>query len=432
MPPSMAEVLNGGAGRITTLRQGLNVELAFIQRIVKQGTESTATQMKDYLVNLGKKIQGEVHHAGMEGIREQLVASFKQIGWDLAQNEPAGDLPTLKDLEKWLSGLVKTYFQAERQNHEVKKASEKATAAELQDFALACERIWWLDDQRCVPGKDYVLQPQRYKNSSWNKGDEAPLPLFKWVKDDVLQRDTFKHFISLLDNYIAETGQTEDYSAEEKVEMNAFLSACCKTRVMQYLGDYLKKKGKIRSDSENDLKIFLHELWFKLYRREAHNDSSGFEHVFVGEVKEKGGERLVIGMHNWLQIYVEEQRGHLNYMGYLRPKRRGTNSLRADISEEQMLSMQFTWKDAVKPVGTSFIGPSPEFELALYTLCFLFGTQENYLTIGPYQALIKCYHHQNRHLGTSYPEEPPMTKDEAATKIQSKERTRITRKQMGR
>eukprot|EP00961_Rhodomonas_salina_P150837 2031391-Rhodomonas_salina.1 len=104
MPPSMAEVLNGGAGRITTLRQGLNVELAFIQRTVKQGTESTATQMKDYLVNLGKKIQGEVHHAGMEGIREQLVASFKQIGWDLAQNEPAGDLPTLKDLEKWLSG----------------------------------------------------------------------------------------------------------------------------------------------------------------------------------------------------------------------------------------------------------------------------------------------------------------------------------------
>lgn len=78
-----------------------------------QGTESTATQMKDYLVNLGKKIQGEVHHAGMEGIREQLVASFKQIGWDLAQNEPAGDLPTLKDLEKWLSGLVKTYFQVD-------------------------------------------------------------------------------------------------------------------------------------------------------------------------------------------------------------------------------------------------------------------------------------------------------------------------------
>jgi len=111
--------------------------------------------------------------------------------------------------------------------------------------------------------------------------------------------------------------------------MNAFLDACCRTRVVRYLGLYLQRKGRIRSQTE--LKSFLHDLWFKLYRRETHNDSSGFEHVFVGEVK----EGKVIGMHNWLQIYTEEARGELNYLGYIRPRRRATNPLKHDIADEQ-------------------------------------------------------------------------------------------------
>ena len=76
-----------------------------------------------------------------------------------------------------------------------------------------------------------------------------------------------QHFISLLDNYVAQTGTTETYTEEERVEMNQFLSACCRTRVMQYLADFLVKKGKIRRAEE--LKAFLNDMWFKLYRREV-------------------------------------------------------------------------------------------------------------------------------------------------------------------
>ena len=42
-------------------------------------------------------------------------------------------------------------------------------------------------------------------------------------------------------------------------------------------------------------------------------DSSGFEHVFVGETR-SGTE--IIGFHNWLQFYLQEKHGHLDYKGY--------------------------------------------------------------------------------------------------------------------
>ena len=41
-----------------------------------------------------------------------------------------------------------------------------------------------------------------------------------------------------------------------------------------------------------------------LYRRKVENDSSGFEHVFVGE--EKDG--VIVGLHNWIQLYLEEKK----------------------------------------------------------------------------------------------------------------------------
>lgn len=42
-------------------------------------------------------------------------------------------------------------------------------------------------------------------------------------------------------------------------------------------------------------------------------DSSGFEHVFVGETK-SGAE--IVGFHNWIQFYLQEKNRHLDYKGY--------------------------------------------------------------------------------------------------------------------
>lgn len=42
-------------------------------------------------------------------------------------------------------------------------------------------------------------------------------------------------------------------------------------------------------------------------------DSSGFEHVFVGETRGKE----VIGFHNWIQFYLQEKAGNVDYKGYI-------------------------------------------------------------------------------------------------------------------
>lgn len=63
------------------------------------------------------------------------------------------------------------------------------------------------------------------------------------------------------------------------------------------------------------MKEVLYNLWFAFYGRSSKStftDSSGFEHVFVGE--HKSGK--VTGFHSWVQMYLLEKNGRLDYMGY--------------------------------------------------------------------------------------------------------------------
>lgn len=54
---------------------------------------------------------------------------------------------------------------------------------------------------------------------------------------------------------------------------------------------------------------------FDFYGRTRNvKDTCGFETVFVGEYK----ANQVVGCNNWVNIYLEEKRGKLNYKGYLR------------------------------------------------------------------------------------------------------------------
>lgn len=60
-------------------------------------------------------------------------------------------------------------------------------------------------------------------------------------------------------------------------------------------------------------------------------------------------------------------------------------------SETQLLTIQFEWNGILKSVSSTLVGVSPEFEVALYTLCFYVGGEDNYVQLGPYTVNIKCY-----------------------------------------
>jgi len=68
----------------------------------------------------------------------------------------------------------------------------------------------------------------------------------------------------------------------------------------------------------------------------------------------------------------------LDYLGYIQPRRRSTH---LPESQDQLITVQFNWHGEVKDQSSSFIGTSPAFELALYTMCFLAGEEHNTIEV---------------------------------------------------
>jgi poly(U)-specific endoribonuclease len=166
------------------------------------------------------------------------------------------------------------------------------TREELNSLAKACSRLWELDMNRIVPGKDYRIDCGEGKKV-YQKGDMASESLFSWLGDDVLRKPTYSHFCALLDNYNPH---------QDKHEEIAFVEEIARTSPIKYLHRYLVQKGVVPQDYE-DFKRMLASLWFDLYGRGGNSScSTAFEHVFVGEIKGRGqGESEVSGFHNWIQ-----------------------------------------------------------------------------------------------------------------------------------
>ncbi|KAK9102798.1 hypothetical protein Sjap_020052 [Stephania japonica] len=268
---------------------------------------------------------------------------------------------------------------------------------ELNDVSLACNKLWELDSNRLVPGKDYEIDCGEGKKV-YQKEDMAQGSLFKWLEEDVLRRPTYSRFCSLLDNYNPNEGCREVVTAQEKQEQAAFIEEISRTAPVKYLHKYLTCKG-IVSENYQEFKRMLIELWFDLYGRGGTSgSSSAFEHVFVGEIKQQA-ELEVCGFHNWLQFYLEESKGRVDYQGYIFPRRRG----QIPDSETQLLTIQFEWNGILKGVSSTLVGVSPEFEVALYTLCFLVGNEDNHVELGPYPVNIKCYRFGRDKIGSVFP-----------------------------
>ncbi|XP_070763683.1 uridylate-specific endoribonuclease C [Enoplosus armatus] len=271
-----------------------------------------------------------------------------------------------------------------------------------QELSNIFNELWRLDVNRMTPGIDYTVSVQG-RASFVSQGshvvqDHASQPLFSNVNENKLENTTtVSRFKKLLDNYERSTGVTERVTTEELTEINLFLDAVLETDVMKRAHKYLVSKGQ----SSSNLRQFKNQLrliWFNLYHRQRNTglDSCGFEHVFVGETK-SGTE--IIGFHNWIQFYLQEKNSHLDYKGY---KARDHD---LPDQDDHVLNLQFSWHGLVKPVGSAFIGTSPEFEMALFTVVFLMSTERSttvLVNVDQCQMELVVIRH-GRSLGTAYP-----------------------------
>ena len=238
--------------------------------------------------------------------------------------------------------------------------------------------------------------------------DSCPEPLFSSVNREhpFWKSPVTVAFVALLDNYERETGKAEVFTRTEKREMDEFLDLLVATPHMRFVLEYLQRHGrdarakKLRSAL--DLKHLLFDLWFAPYRRFKPNDSSGFEHVFVGE-ESRGA---ITGLHNWVQFYLEEKKGNVNYLGWT-----GRQDRHAD-DDVHVVTVKFSWADddpelEVKPMSTMLCGSTVEFEFAALTLAFLAGDQngDTKLALGDEQLRIVCHAMRSKfgaHVGSAY------------------------------
>uniref|UniRef100_A0A8C5RTY5 Uridylate-specific endoribonuclease n=1 Tax=Laticauda laticaudata TaxID=8630 RepID=A0A8C5RTY5_LATLA len=230
------------------------------------------------------------------------------------------------------------------------------TDEELQE---ASEKIYHSDHNRAEES-DIVLNKQYFTSKTNGQEDNSPNQLFSYVNHEKLfSRPTYASFIKLLDNYNAYVGTEEEFTKEQMKEQDIFLQEIMKTEVMKELYTFLHSKNYYDTEAEfvDDLK----KMWFGLYSRgkDEDDDSSGFEHVFLGEIKKK----KVSGFHNWIRFYLLEKQGIVNYFSHSYD---GPWTSYPDV-----LGMQFNFDGFYKQVGSAFIGSSPEFEFGLYSLCFI-------------------------------------------------------------
>ncbi|XP_072309040.1 uridylate-specific endoribonuclease A [Eucyclogobius newberryi] len=266
------------------------------------------------------------------------------------------------------------------------------------------EALFALDSNK-ASGSQLIIDPQALVHDSQTsaQNDLASKPLFRYLDENTLfSRPTYAALLAVLDNYRRMTGQAEGFTQQQLSEQDHFVrETMSNTEVGRELFTFLYTKGVYSSEEEfiQDLK----KMWFGLYSRSnGQLDSSGFEHIFAGEVK--GGK--VSGFHNWIQFYLLEKRGELNYYSH---SFNGPWSSYPDV-----LGLQFKWDGYFKQVGSAVIGCSPEFDLALYSLCYITRPgKQCALSLGGKELRIQTYTWDKstygdgkKYIGSAFPASP--------------------------
>ncbi|XP_067048589.1 uridylate-specific endoribonuclease B-like isoform X1 [Acropora muricata] len=166
----------------------------------------------------------------------------------------------------------------------------------------------------------------------------------------------FVKMAELLDTYFNSPGDTSQKATEFINTVTIPGSA------IEIAFKYLQNNGIVdKSKKLDDFKKILEHVWFDEYKKPGSGKKhSGFEHVFVGDLEKKQFK----GFHNWYQFLLEQQGGHISSVN--------NATFNGSTQPAFMSGLRFTWRKATKKAASSlFVGTSPAFDLAVFTVCFL-------------------------------------------------------------
>ncbi|KAI8438614.1 hypothetical protein MSG28_011052 [Choristoneura fumiferana] len=244
--------------------------------------------------------------------------------------------------KKHVNDIIKPYWQykedlTEANGHGIPETvmsdgGPQFTSREFSQFA----KKWGFNHVRSSPHyaqsngqAERSIQTYDSFTSSLEYSDDPKVNTFARLKKD-----------TLVNEYV---------TPQERNEENAFMDTIMSTAVIRYV-----------TPDPRQQRDFLKQLWFGLYSRgKGKISSSGFEHIFVSELK--NGD--VLGLHNWIFFAREEAANRVNYLGYLKYVQLNDKGV--------VMKLHFNQNGVDKPVNSMFIGTSPELEIALYTLCFI-------------------------------------------------------------
>ncbi|XP_014213162.1 poly(U)-specific endoribonuclease homolog [Copidosoma floridanum] len=189
--------------------------------------------------------------------------------------------------------------------------------------------------------------------------DEAPEPLFNAPKDLFKMSLTIDLLCKLYDNYEIDSLKAEDITSSETAEEDQFIDALLETDLMMHTMDFLAKKEYFSKNHEVYRNV-LKKIWFHPYARSNVTravGSSGFEHVFVVEKN----RHHITGLHNWIFFASREYDNKANYLGFIKIKRLADKAA--------VMKFYLSYMNKIK-LSSMFVGTPPEFDFALYTLCF--------------------------------------------------------------
>ncbi|VDM82084.1 unnamed protein product [Strongylus vulgaris] len=141
------------------------------------------------------------------------------------------------------------------------------------------------DENRALPGQIYISYQAH--TTTRNDEDNARRDFFTKVDPSVLRKTSYEQFIALSNNFVREAGISEPRVpvSEEKRETSAFLTTVLQSKPWKILYEFLRKKKHPFAKDPITFRYWMAQLWFVHYSRaRGRADTSGFEHVFIGEV----------------------------------------------------------------------------------------------------------------------------------------------------